>query len=124
LPCSHSRSSHCYDYGHTTPLALGGVFWYQVRATVATFLGFLVAEAGFVVRRDWLRPGLSVAATGLIAVGLMLVKPPLWVNRLITLGSLAGLWWIYRSASRRAIARERVLYPSAMTYEKRGKASQ
>jgi hypothetical protein len=90
---------------------------------VAAFLGFLVAEAGLVVRRDRLRPGLSVAATGLIAVGQMLVKPPLWVDGLITLSGLAGLWWIYRSASRRAIAGERVLYPSAMTYESRGKAS-
>ncbi len=71
---------------------------------VVAFLAFLVAEAGLVVRRDWLRPGLAVSATGLITVGLLLVKPPLWVDGLVTLGSLAGLWWIYRPVAHGAIA--------------------
>jgi hypothetical protein len=66
------------------------------------FLGLLVAEARLVVRRDWLRPLLAVSATGLITVGLVLVKLPVWVDGLVTLSSLAGLWWMYRPAARRA----------------------
>ena len=56
------------------------------------FLAFLIAEIGLVVRRDWLRPLLAVSATGLLMVGLLLVKPPLWVDGLVTLGVWVGLW--------------------------------
>ncbi len=70
---------------------------------LAAFLGFLVAEAELVIRRDWLRPELSVSATSLITIGLVLVKPPVWVDGLVTLGVLAGLWWVYRPAARRAV---------------------
>jgi Flp pilus assembly protein TadB len=70
---------------------------------LVAFLGFLVAEAGLVIRRDWLRPGLSVSATGLIAIGLVLLKPPLWVDGLVMIGVCVGLWWMYRSATRRAV---------------------
>jgi hypothetical protein len=80
------------------------VVYTELALWVATFLGFLVAEAGLVVRRDWLRPLLAVSATGLITVGLVLVKPPVWVDGLATLGSLVGLWWIYRPVAHRAIA--------------------
>jgi hypothetical protein len=68
-------------------------------------VGFLVAEAGLVVRRDWLRPLLAVSATGLITIGLVLVKPPLWVDGLVTLGVYVGLWGVYRPAARRASSR-------------------
>jgi len=64
--------------------------------------GILVAETGLVVRRDWVRSELSVSATGLITIGLVLVKPPLWVDGLATVGVLAGVWWMYRPANRRA----------------------
>lgn len=70
---------------------------------MAAFLGFLVAEAGLVVRRDWVRPGLAVSATGLITISLVLLKPPLWVDGLVTLGLCVGLRWTYRPVSRRAI---------------------
>jgi hypothetical protein len=70
---------------------------------LAAFLGFLVAEAELVIRRGWLRPGLSVSATDLLTIGLVLVKPLLWVDGLVTLGVLAGLWWMYRPAARRAV---------------------
>lgn len=70
---------------------------------MATFLGFLVAEAWLVVRRDWLRPLLVVSATGLITVGLVLEKPLLWVDGLTTIGVCVGLWWMYRPAVLRAI---------------------
>jgi len=69
---------------------------------MAAFLGFLLAEAGLVVRRDWLRPGLAVAATGLITIGLVLAKPPIWIDGLATISIYAGIWWIYRSAARSA----------------------
>jgi uncharacterized membrane protein len=69
---------------------------------VATFLGFLVAEAEFVVRRDWLRPGFAVLATGLLTIGLVLVKPPIWVDGLATIGVCVGLWGMYRSVVGRA----------------------
>jgi len=70
---------------------------------LAAFLGFLVAEAELVIRRNWLRPGFSVSATGLITIGLALVEPPVWVDGLVTLGVLAGLWWMYRPVARRAV---------------------
>jgi hypothetical protein len=79
------------------------VTYTELALWVVAFLGFLVAEAGLVVRRDWLRPLLAVSATGLITIGLVLLKPPLWVDGLITLGSLAGLWWIYRPATQKAM---------------------
>jgi hypothetical protein len=79
------------------------VVYSELALWVAAFLGFLVAEAGLVVRRDWLRPGLAVSATGLLTVGLLLVKPPLWMDGLAALGILMGLWWMYRPAVRRAI---------------------
>jgi hypothetical protein len=71
---------------------------------VAAFLGFLVAEAGLVVRRDWLRPLLAVSATGLITIGLVLLKPPVWVDGLVTIGVFVGLWWTYRPAARRVVS--------------------
>jgi hypothetical protein len=79
------------------------IMYTELALWLAAFLGFLVAEAGLVIRRDWLRPGLSVSATGLITVGLVLVKLSLWVDGLVTLGVLVGLWWTYRSAARRAV---------------------
>jgi preprotein translocase subunit YajC len=79
------------------------VTYTELALWVATFLGFLVAEAGLVVRRDWLRPLLAVSATGLITVGLVLLKPPIWVDGLATIGVLAGLWWMYRPAARKAV---------------------
>ncbi len=80
------------------------VVYTELALWVVAFLGFLIAEAGLVVRRDWLRPLLAVSATGLITVGLLLVKPPVWVDGLVTLGSLVGLWWLYRPTVRRAIS--------------------
>jgi hypothetical protein len=82
---------------------------------VVAFLAFLVAEAGLVVRRDWLRPLLAVSATGLITVGLLLVKPPLWVDGLITLGAWAGLWWLYRPAAQKAISGRSAIPSETMT---------
>jgi hypothetical protein len=63
---------------------------------MAAFLGFLVAEAELVIQRDWLRPLLVVSATGLITIGLLLLKPQLWVDTLATISVLVGLWWLYR----------------------------
>jgi len=83
--------------------AAAAVTYTELALWVATFLAFLVAEAGLVIRRHWLRPLLAVSATGLITVGLMLVKPPLWVDGLATLGVCVGLWWMYRPAALRAI---------------------
>jgi hypothetical protein len=75
---------------------------------LVTFLGFLVAETGLVVRRDWLRPLLAVSATGLITIGLVLLKPPVWVDGLVAIGVCVGLWWTYRPAARSAISGDRV----------------
>ena len=79
------------------------VVYSELALWMATFLGFLVAETGLVLRRDWLRPGLAVSATGLITIGLLLVKPPLWVDGLVTTGVLMGVWWMYRSTAQRAM---------------------
>ena len=90
------------------------VTYTELALWVAAFLGFLVAEAGLVVRRDWLRPLLAVSATGLITIGLVLMKPPLWVDGLATLGIYVGLWWMYRPTARSAILRDRIPRPSPM----------
>ena len=79
------------------------VVYTELALWMAAFLGFLVAEAGLVVRRDWVRPGLSVSATGLITIGLLLLKPPVWVDGLVTPGPFVWLWWMYRSSARRAV---------------------
>jgi hypothetical protein len=84
------------------PLEAPVVTYTELALWMAAFLGFLVAETGLVVRRDWVRSELSVSATGLITIGLVLVKPPLWVDGLATVGVLAGVWWMYRPANRRA----------------------
>jgi hypothetical protein len=76
------------------------------------FLAFFVAQIGLVVRRDWLRPLLAVSASGLLIVGLVLLRPPVWVGELVTLGACVGLWWIYRPTACRASVRERVPQPS------------
>lgn len=79
------------------------VVYTELALWLAAFLGFLVAETGLVVRRDWVRPLLAVWATGLVTIGLLLVKPPLWVDGLATVGVLAGMWWMYRPAASRVI---------------------
>lgn len=71
------------------------VVYTELALWVAAFLGCIVAEAGLVVRRDWLRPLLAVPVTGLLTVGLLLGKPPVWVDGLVTLGTWAGLWKMY-----------------------------
>ncbi len=85
------------------PLEAPAVTYTELALWMAAFLGFLVAETGLVVRRNWVRSLLAVTATGLITIGLVLVKPPLWVDGLSTVGVLAGLWGIYRLAARRVI---------------------
>lgn len=50
----------------------------------------------FYVRRDWLRPLLATPVTALITICLVLRKPPLWVDGLVTLGIFVGLWETYR----------------------------
>jgi hypothetical protein len=89
------------------------VTYTELALWIAAFLGFLVAEAGLVVRRDWLRPLLAVSMTGLITVGLLLLKPPIWVDGLATLGICVWLWWMYRSPAQRAIS-GRASLPSEM----------
>ena len=73
-----------------------------------------MAEAWLVVRRDWLRPLVAVLATGLLMIGLVLLKPLVWVDGLVTLGVLVGLWWMYRPPARRASVRKQVPQPSPM----------
>jgi hypothetical protein len=86
------------------------VVYTELTLWVVAFLGFLVAEAGLVVRREWLRPLLAVSETGLITVGLVLTKPPIWIDALITLGNLAGLWWIYCPATKKPYLTRRNMY--------------
>jgi hypothetical protein len=85
------------------PPALAVVYT-ELALWMAAFLGFLVAETGLVVRKDWVRPGLAVLTAGSITIGLLLEKPPLWMDGLSTAGVLVGLWWMYRSAAKRAIS--------------------
>jgi hypothetical protein len=72
---------------------------------LAAFAGFLVAEAGLVVRRHWIRPLLVVSATALLAIGLILVRPPTWVDKLATFCVFMGLWWMYRGQAAGAVRR-------------------
>jgi hypothetical protein len=96
------------------PLEAPAVTYTELALWMAAFLSFLVAETGLVVRRDWVRPGLAVCATGLITIGLLLVKPPLWVDGLVTAGVLVGVWWTYRSATQRAIPGTEKQTPAVM----------
>ena len=48
--------------------------------------------------------GAAVSATGLITIGLVLLKPPVWVDGLVTIGVFVGLWWTYQPAARRAVS--------------------
>lgn len=79
------------------------VIYTELTLWVVMFLSFMVAEAGLVVRRDWLRPLLAVSMTALITIGLLLIKPPIWVDALITLCVWVGLWWLYHSTTPKAI---------------------
>ena len=79
------------------------VIYTELTLWVVTFLSFVVAEAGLVIRRDWLRPLLAVSTTGLITVGLLLIRPPIWVDAPITLGVWVGLWWLYHFTTQKAI---------------------
>ncbi len=74
----------------------------EVALWTLTFLGLLVAAGGLIVRRDWLRPLLAVSVGSLIMIGLVLVKPPFWVDGLVTLGVCGGLGWLYWPAARQA----------------------
>ncbi len=86
-----------------TTLEAPAVAYTELALWLAAFLGFLVAEAGLVVRRDWLRPLLAAPVTALITIGLVIRKPPVWVDGLVTIGGLVGLWKTYRPAARSAI---------------------
>ncbi len=63
-------------------------------------LAFLAAEVALVVRRDWLKSPLVATAVGVTMVGLVLVKPPTWIDGLVLLMICVALWWMYRPASR------------------------
>ncbi len=67
----------------------------EIALWVAAFLAFGAAIVGFIVRKDWLRPIIAVAVTGLITVGLVLIKPPVWVDGLFALAVWLGLGWLY-----------------------------
>ncbi|MGO8786709.1 MAG: hypothetical protein ACLQVL_04910 [Terriglobia bacterium] len=76
--------------------ALGSpaMLYVELALWLAAFLGFLVAEVGLVVRRDWVRPMLAVPATALITIGLVLIRPPIWVDAMATAAISIGLWWM------------------------------
>jgi hypothetical protein len=63
-------------------------------------LAFLAAEVALFVRRDWLRSLLGTTALGVTMVGLVLVKPPTWIDGLVFLMTCVAVWWMYRSAPR------------------------
>jgi len=75
------------------------VVYLELALWLAVFLGFLVAETGLVVRRDWVRPLIAVAATALITIALVVLRPPVWVDGAATIGVCAGLWWNYRRST-------------------------
>ena len=66
---------------------------------LAVFLAFIMVEVALVVRRDWLRSLFVAPATALITIGLVLWKPPVWVEGLAAISVYVGLWWMYRPSS-------------------------
>ena len=79
------------------PLVYQPVQMAEISLWTVTFLSFLVAAVGLVIRRDWLPPMLAVSATGLLTVGEVLSQPPIWVDGLAMLGAWGGLWYLYKS---------------------------
>lgn len=78
------------------PLGSPAKLYVELALWLAAFAGFLVAEVALVVRRDWTIPLVAVAASALVTIGLVLVKPPVWVDGVVTVGVYAGLWWLHR----------------------------
>jgi len=78
------------------PLAAPAVLYLELALWLVAFAEFLVAEAGLIVRRDWTRPLLAVPASALITIGLVLWRPPVWLDGLTTVAACIGLWWMYR----------------------------
>jgi hypothetical protein len=87
------------------PLGTPAMLYLELALWLAALAGFLVAEAGLVVGRDWIRPLLVVSATALVAIGLILVRPPIWVDGLATFCVFMGLWWMYRGQAAGAVRR-------------------
>jgi hypothetical protein len=75
------------------------VSWFLV---FVAFLGSLVA---LVVRRDWLRPLVAVAWTYILTLLLVFKMPPLWLDAVAVVGTVAGLLWLHRPGDRTASAR-------------------
>ena len=88
------------------PLGTPVMLYSELALWLAAFVGFLVAEVGLVVQRDWVRPLLAVSATALIAIGLVLMRPPIWVDGLATVCVWVGLWWMYRGQAPGAMRRQ------------------
>ena len=86
------------------PLQAPGILYLELVLWLSVFVQFLVAEAGLIVRRDWTRPLVAVPASALVTVGLVLMKPPVWLDGLATVAVGAGLWWIYRRNERPRVA--------------------
>ncbi len=76
------------------PLGTPARLYLELALWLVAFAGFLVAEALLVAQRDWLRPLLAVLATALVTMGLVLTRPPIWVDGLATAGVFMGLWWM------------------------------
>jgi hypothetical protein len=77
------------------PLGTPEMLYVELAIWLAAFIGFLVAETALVVRGDWMRPFWAVSATALTTIGLVLGRPPIWVDGLATLCIYLGLWWMY-----------------------------
>lgn len=77
-----------------TPLGNPAMLYLELALWLSAFLGFLVAEVVLVVRRDWVLPLLAVPATALVTIGLVLARPPIWIDGLATAAVFVGLWWM------------------------------
>ncbi len=51
------------------------------------------------IQRNGMRPLLAASATALTTIGLVPMRPPIWVDGMATFGVFMGLWWMYRSPS-------------------------
>lgn len=72
----------------------------QVALWFVTFVGFLASLVALVMRRDRLLPLVAVAGTYTVTLLLVFGMPPLWVDMVAAVGTLAGPWWLYRPRRR------------------------
>jgi hypothetical protein len=76
---------------------------------LVSFVCFVAAEIGAILRKELLGPVSAAAAMGLITVFPVLAKPPAWVDALGVLLGVLILWRVFREEPKRTGAKQQSL---------------